>query len=192
VDDITVPTACELHVKAKNITALVACGSALPVIPGGKIHGRTIPPGYSVVTVEQIAEAGEENEKLEPNFVGGDRERTLGEALHGVILWHKAHIKLIGNTSAPMDPPTLPGAGNDGGNFVGPSSLPPRPPSPSPPRARSTPTPPAPGKGKRQTSSLPLAGTPSSKKAKNIEKKIGPKKKLAYELTNEELKEHSR
>jgi hypothetical protein len=155
----------------KNITALVACGSALPVIPGGTIHGRTVPPSYSVVTVEQIAEASEENEKLELNFVGGDRERTLGEALHGVILWHKAHIKLIGNTSAPMDPPTLPCAGNDDGDFVGPSSLPPRPPSPSPPRARSTPTPPAPGKGKRQTSSLPLAGNPSPRRRRMSKRK---------------------
>jgi hypothetical protein len=40
VDDITMHTPCELHVKAKNIIALVAYGSALRVIPGGTIHGR--------------------------------------------------------------------------------------------------------------------------------------------------------
>jgi len=164
MDDITIPTACELHVKAKNFTALEAYGSALPVIPSGTIHGRTVPPGYSVVTVEQIVEASGENEKLEIDFVGGDRERTLGEALHGVILWRKAHIKLIGSTSAPVEPPTLPGADNDDDDFSDPPSLQPRPPSPSPPRARSTPTPPAPGKGKRHTSSLPPAGTTSPRR----------------------------
>jgi hypothetical protein len=79
-------TACELHVKVKNITTLVAYGSALPVIPGGTIHGRQVPPGYSVVTMEHIVEAGGQNEKLKLDFVGGDGEKALGEALHGVIL----------------------------------------------------------------------------------------------------------
>jgi hypothetical protein len=40
VDDINMQTPCELHVKAKNIIALVAYGSALPVIPSVTIHGR--------------------------------------------------------------------------------------------------------------------------------------------------------
>jgi hypothetical protein len=78
VDDITMQTPCELHVKAKNITALVAYGLALLMIPGGTIHGRQVPPGYSVVTVEQIAEADGQNKKLELDFVGGDGEQTLG------------------------------------------------------------------------------------------------------------------
>jgi hypothetical protein len=72
-------TACELHVKVKNITTLVAYGSALPVIPGGTIHGRQVPPGYSVVTVEQKVEASGQNQKLELDFVGGDGEKMLGE-----------------------------------------------------------------------------------------------------------------
>jgi hypothetical protein len=59
----------------------------------------------------------------------------------------------------------------------------------SPPRARSTLTPPAPAKGKKQTSSLPLVGTP--KKRKVVMKKISPKKKLAYKMTDEELGEHT-
>jgi hypothetical protein len=80
VEDITMQTPCELHVKAKNITALAAYRSALPVIPGGTIHGRQVSPGYSVLTVEQIVEAGRQNEKLELDFVGGDGEQTLGEA----------------------------------------------------------------------------------------------------------------
>jgi hypothetical protein len=75
----------------------------------------------------------------------------LGQALHGCILWRKAHIKLIGNTKAPMDPPSPLGPDNDDDDdFGGPSSSPPRAPSPSsPPRATRTPTPPAPAKGKK-------------------------------------------
>ncbi|RLM64453.1 transposon protein, putative, CACTA, En/Spm sub-class [Panicum miliaceum] len=81
---------------------------------------------------------------------------------------------------------------DDDNDFGGPSSPPPRAPSPSSlPRARSTPTPPASAKGKKQTSSLPPAGTPGPNKWKIIVKKIGPKKKLAYELT-EELTQHVR
>jgi hypothetical protein len=45
-------------------------------------------------------------------------------------------------------------------------------------------------KEKKHTSSLPPAGTP--KKQKVVEKKIGPKKKLAHEMTNEELAELTR
>jgi hypothetical protein len=183
-------TPCELHVKAKNITALVAYGSALPVIPGGTIHGRQVPLGFSVVTVKQIFEVGGQNEKLELDFVGGDGEHMLGQALHGCILWCKAHIILIGNTSAPLDPPSPLGPDNDDDDdFGGPSSLPPPAPSPSsPPRARSTRTPPVLAKGKNIPH--PSHGW-NPKKWKVVMKKRGHKKKLAYEMTNEELAEHT-
>jgi hypothetical protein len=36
--------------------------------------------------MEHIVEAGGQNEKLKLDFVGGDGEKALGEALHGVIL----------------------------------------------------------------------------------------------------------
>ena len=91
VDDITIPTACELLVRAKNISIYVAYGSVLPLSPCTTIHGRTIPPGYASVIVEQIVG---NNENLELDFVGGDGEKTLGDALHGVVLWRKADIKL--------------------------------------------------------------------------------------------------
>ena len=99
VDDITMPTACELHVRAKNISIHVAYGSALPLNPCTIIHGRPIPPGYTSVTVEQIVG---NNEDLELDFVGGDGEKTLGDALHGVVLWRKADIKLTASTMAPV------------------------------------------------------------------------------------------
>ncbi|RLM75701.1 transposon protein, putative, CACTA, En/Spm sub-class [Panicum miliaceum] len=181
VDDITIPTACELHVRAKNIFVHVAYGSALPVNPGSTIYGMPIPPGYSTVTVEQIVGNNGDNEKVELNFVGGDVEKRLGHALHGVVLWRKADIKHIGNIAALVDP--LPDAINDDRD---PSPEPPSPSSPPRQRARITLTPPAPEKGKKKTSSLPLVG-PIDKKWKRVGKIIGPQKKLAYEMTDEEM-----
>ena len=66
MDDITMPIACELHVRAKNISIHVAYGSALPLSPSTTIHGRLVPPGYASVTVEQIVG---NNEDLELNFI---------------------------------------------------------------------------------------------------------------------------
>ena len=177
VDDVTMPTPCELHVRARNISIHVAYGSALPLNPSTTIHERPIPPGYTSVTVEQIVG---NNEDLELDFVGGDREKTLGDALHGVVLWRKADIKLTASTTAPVQTdrpsprPTSP-----------PSPLPPpSPPSPPAQRATTTPTPPTPEKGKKKIASLPAAG-PSKKKQKMVERK------LTYEKTAEELEEET-
>jgi len=139
VDDATMPTPCELHVRARNISIHVAYGSALPLNPSTTIHGRPIPPGYTSVTIEQIVG---NNEDLELDYVGGDGETTLGDALHGVVLWPKTDIKLTASTTAPVQTDR-------------PSPRPPLPSSPQPPpsppslpaqRATSTPTPPAPEK----------------------------------------------
>ena len=99
MDDVTIPTPCELHVRPRNISIHVAYGSALPLNPSTTIHGRPIPPGYTSVTVEQIVG---NNEDLELNFVGEDRDKTLGDALHGVVLWRKADSKLTASTTAPV------------------------------------------------------------------------------------------
>ena len=111
----------------------------------------------------------------------------MGDTLHEIVLWRKADIKLTANNKAPMElPPSAPSP-LDYGNV----DRYPTPSAPSPPEQRpgSTPTPPASeGKGKKKTASLPLPG-PTNKKGKRVEKKIGPKKKLAYELTQEELDE---
>ena len=109
----------------------------------------------------------------------------MGDALHGIILWHKAGIKLIGNIAAPVDPRSPTNCNNDDRD---PSLKPPSAPSPPGKWARSTPTLPAPEKEKKKTSSLPPPG-PTNKKQKTVEKKIGPKKKLAYERTDEEMRE---
>ena len=90
--------------RVKNISVQVAHGSALPVNPASTIHGMPIPPGYASITVEQIVEPTHINENLELDFVGGG-EKTLGDALHGIVIWRKADIKLIANNNAPMNPP---------------------------------------------------------------------------------------
>ena len=94
----------------------VSYGSALPLNPSTTIHGRPIPPGYTSITVEQIVG---NNEDLELDFVGGGGEKTLGDALHGVVLWRKADIKLTASTTALVQTDH-------------PSPQPPSPPSPQP------------------------------------------------------------
>ena len=66
-----------------------------------------IPPGYASITVEQIVEPTHINENLELDFVGGDGDKTLGDALHRIVLWRKADIKLIANNNAPVNHPPL-------------------------------------------------------------------------------------
>ena len=148
-----------------------------PLNPCTTIHGRPIPPGYTSVTVEQIVG---NNEDLELDFVGGDGEKTLGDALHGVVLWRKADIKLTASTTAPVQ--------TDRPSPRSPSppspQPPPSPPSPPAQRATSTPTPPTLEKGKKKTASLPAA-RPSKKKQKTVERQ------LTYEKTAEELEEET-
>ena len=117
---------------------------------------------YASVTVEQIVEPTHINENLKLDFVGGDGEKTLGDTLHGIVLWRKADNKLIANNKAPMDPPPSTPSPLDYGN----ADRDPTPSAPSPPEQRpgSTPTPLAPEeKGKKKTSSLPLP-RPTNKK----------------------------
>ena len=137
------PTTCELHVRAKNISIHVAYGSALPLNPCTTIHGRPIPPGYTSVTVKQ---RDGNNEDLELDFVGGDGEKTLGDALHGVVLRRKADIKLTASTTAPVQTDRL------SPRSPSPPSPqpPPSPPSPPAQRATSTPTPPDPEKERKR------------------------------------------
>ena len=99
--------------RAKNISIHVAYGSALLVNPSSTIHGKPMPSGYTSVIVEQIVGTSGDNDNLELDFVGGDGEKTLGDALHGIVLWRMADIKLIGNTAAPVDPPSPPHYDND-------------------------------------------------------------------------------
>jgi hypothetical protein len=64
-----------------------------------------IPPGYASVSVEEICQP--QFEDLELDIPGGDGERTLKDAVHGIILWPKCYI-IIPQTEGsipPIDPP---------------------------------------------------------------------------------------
>jgi hypothetical protein len=52
-----------------------------------------IPPGYASVSVEKICQP--DFEELEIDIPGGDGEKTLKDALHGIILWPKRYIVII-------------------------------------------------------------------------------------------------
>ena len=93
---------------------------------------------------------------------------------------HQTCWKLSGSRA----PPSPLGADNGGFDDHDPS-----PPAPFPPEQRAKSTP-ALGKEKKKTSSLPPAG-PSNRKQEKVEKKIGSQRKLAYEMTYKDLKEHT-
>jgi hypothetical protein len=49
-----------------------------------------IPPGYALVSVEEICQP--QVEDLELDILGGDGERTFKDEVHGIILWPKRYI----------------------------------------------------------------------------------------------------
>jgi hypothetical protein len=78
------------------------------VVPGQEAptsHGKQIPPGYYSVGVDRVVD---EYKKLALEFEGGDGEKTLGQAEHSCIIWHKRYI-IIPNPveRAPSPPPQL-------------------------------------------------------------------------------------
>jgi hypothetical protein len=63
-----------------------------------------IPPGYTSVSVEEICQP--QFEDLELDISGGDGERTLKDAVHGIILWPKRYIIILQTEGSipPTDP----------------------------------------------------------------------------------------
>jgi hypothetical protein len=62
----------------------------------------SIPPGYASVIIERICPP--DFEELEIDIPGGDGEKTLKDALHGIILWPKHYIVIIPeNDGSPRD-----------------------------------------------------------------------------------------
>jgi hypothetical protein len=74
----------------------VAYRSAFAHFPRQTSHNMLIPPGYASVSVEEICQP--QFEDLEQDIPGGDGERTLKDAVHGIILWPYIIIP-------PTDPP---------------------------------------------------------------------------------------
>jgi hypothetical protein len=81
---------CELHKTFGNITMQVAYISAFAHFPGQTSHGMLIPPGYALVSVEEICQP--QFEDLELDIPGGEGERKLKDAVHRIILWPKRYI----------------------------------------------------------------------------------------------------
>ena len=86
VDDIIENTNCELHSKMKNISMKVADGVAFLVTPEATYHCIPIPEGYARVMVDEVVDP---YSGLTLDIPGGEDERTLGEAIHRIILWRK-------------------------------------------------------------------------------------------------------
>jgi hypothetical protein len=62
----------------------VADGSVFAQFPGQTSHVMPIPPGYASDSIENICQP--DFEELELDILGGDGEKTLKDALHGIIL----------------------------------------------------------------------------------------------------------
>ena len=86
----------------------MAYGSALAQMPGRTSHGMQIPPGYASVGLEEVHP---DYNDLELEIPGGDGEKTLKDAIHGIILWPKRYI-IIPEASVPLiDPQQAPSTG---------------------------------------------------------------------------------
>jgi hypothetical protein len=84
------------------IFSQVADESAFVQFPGQTSHGMPIPPGYALVSIEKICQP--DFKELELDIPGGDAEKTLKDALHGIILWPKHYIiKIPENDGSPRD-----------------------------------------------------------------------------------------
>ena len=103
-------TPCELLIPLGNtgVTVLVAHGIVSPMVldKTPTIHGNPIPPGYYSVSVDRVIK---DYREVPLDFPGGDGEKTLGQAQHSFVLWHKRYI-IIPSASArvPSPPPQLP------------------------------------------------------------------------------------
>ena len=105
VDDVTqLMTSCELHIPKDNATVMVATAVVNPIDPTTtpKIHGQPIPLGYATVSVDRVC--SREFNDLPLDIPGGDGEKTLGEAVHGFILWRKRYIIIPGASPPPLPP----------------------------------------------------------------------------------------
>ena len=172
---------CELLTQVRNKMIVVAYGVAEKSTPRETFLNMEISISYyAKVVVDRVVNAWDD---LELEVPGVDGEQTLGEAMHGWILWPKAHIKI---TEPTLESSSAASAMPQGQDHV-----------PSSPARKecstsleSTPddrdpsvSPPVLSKGSKRRAPPP----PPKKQRKPKEKKPPPK--LAYEKTTEELDE---
>jgi hypothetical protein len=91
-----------------DATVLVVYNIVSPMVPEKRpiVHGNPIPPSYYSVSVDRVIK---DYRKVPLDFLGGDGEKTLGQAKHSFILWHKRYIIIPGAAAGvPSPPPQLP------------------------------------------------------------------------------------
>jgi hypothetical protein len=83
---------------------MVAIGVVSPIDPTKtpRIHRTIIPPRYASVSVDRVTK-GFSDVALE--ILGGDGEKTLGEAEKTFILWRKRYIIIPGASPSSLLPP---------------------------------------------------------------------------------------
>ncbi|RCV25390.1 hypothetical protein SETIT_5G162700v2, partial [Setaria italica] len=92
MDDITVRVPCEFVNPVKNKLILVSYGVTEQPTKGQRIHGvEILARGYAKVRVDRVVN-GWDDLKLE--VPGSDKEKNLGETIHGWILWPKRYIRI--------------------------------------------------------------------------------------------------
>lgn len=92
MDDITRRAPYKLVTSMKNNLIVVACGVAEQPMQGQTLHGVEIPAhSYAEVGVDRVVDGWDD---LELEIPGGVREKNLGEAIHGWILWPKRYIRI--------------------------------------------------------------------------------------------------
>ncbi|KAJ1288477.1 hypothetical protein BS78_02G092400 [Paspalum vaginatum] len=187
-----------------NLTTRMAYGMASPPLLGQGYHGEEIPKGYSVVSVDKVCEGYGD---LELPILGGDGERRLSEALYGFILWKKPltiirgdHTKAMTIGGAPPPPGSPHGSPSPTKKRLSPPKKTPSPArrsheppqkSPSPPPLSSKNAPPK--KGPSGAPPQPMGQQKSRSISHQISSssvKMTTQKKLAYDLTEEELNAH--
>ena len=86
----------------------MAYGIVSPMVPEKTptSHGNPIPPGYYSISVDRVIK---DYREVPLDFPRGDGEKTLGQAEHSFILWHKRYIIILGAVvRVPSPPPQLP------------------------------------------------------------------------------------
>nr|TKW21568.1 hypothetical protein SEVIR_4G127700v2 [Setaria viridis] len=177
VDDIIGRAPCELVTSVKNKLIVVAYRVAKQPIQGQTLHGVEIPTrSYAKVGVDRVVDDWDD---LELEIPGGDREKNLGEAIHGWILWPKRYIRIMQS-----NPPTL-GSSPQGSRARSPTPSA-RAPSPLPDRDPSM-SPPPPIMSMATRRNMPSVPPTTATKKQNKPKEKQPEPKNPCDMTNAEL-----
>ena len=93
VHHISEPTYCMLYVESQGCKAIfrhkVAIGQDHP---GNMVNGRSLPPGYAIITLDTLAK--EMYGTIEMEMTMDDDRSTLAANLGSLVPWQKCNIVL--------------------------------------------------------------------------------------------------